>query len=130
MLKKNREVKWKAEAKASFAHIKKIIGEAHVLESPNYLKEFFVFSFAFEHTIAAVLLQKNEEGFEKPITFFSKILRDAELKYYIMEKQAYAMVKELKDFRIYMLHSKIIAYVPISSVKDILVQPDSEGKRG
>jgi hypothetical protein len=47
-----------------------------------------------------------------------------------MEKQAYAMVKELKDFRTYVLHSKIIAYVPNSSVKDILVQPDSDGRRG
>jgi hypothetical protein len=28
------------------------------------------------------------------------------------------------------LHSKIIAYVPTSSVKDILVQSDSDGKRG
>jgi hypothetical protein len=28
------------------------------------------------------------------------------------------------------LHSKIIAYVPTSVVKDILVQPDSDGKRG
>jgi hypothetical protein len=27
-------------------------------------------------------------------------------------------------------HSKVIAYVPTSSVKDILVQPDSDGKRG
>jgi hypothetical protein len=40
------------------------------------------------------------------------------------------MVKALKAFRTYMLHSKIIAYVPTSSVKDILVQPDSDGRRG
>jgi hypothetical protein len=40
------------------------------------------------------------------------------------------MVKALKDFRTYVLHSKIIAYVPTSSVKDILVQSDSDGKRG
>jgi hypothetical protein len=40
------------------------------------------------------------------------------------------MVKELKAFRTYVLHSKIIAYVPTSAVKDILVQPDSDGKRG
>jgi hypothetical protein len=130
MLKKNNEFKWTAEAKASFAHIKKIIGEAPVLASPDYLKEFLIFSFAFEHTIAAVLLQKNEEGFEQPIAFFSKSLRDAELKYDIMEKKAYTMVKALKAFRTYVLHSKIIAYVPTSSVKDILVQPDSDGKRG
>jgi hypothetical protein len=39
-------------------------------------------------------------------------------------------VKVLKAFRTYVLHSRIIAYVPTSSVKDILVQPDSDGKRG
>jgi hypothetical protein len=77
-----------------------------------------------------VLLQKDDEGFECPIAFFRKSLRDAELKYDIIEKQAYAMVKALKAFRTYVLHSKIIAYVPTSAVKDILVQPDSDGKRG
>jgi hypothetical protein len=40
------------------------------------------------------------------------------------------MVKALKAFRTYVLHSKIISYVPTSIVKDILVQPDSDGKRG
>jgi hypothetical protein len=129
MLKKNSEVKWTIEAKASFSHIKKFIAEAPVLVSPDYLKDFLIFSFASEHTIVVVLLQKSEEGFEQPITFFSKRLRDAELKYDIIEKQVYAMVKALKEFRTYVLHSKIIAYVPTSFVKDILVQPDSDGKR-
>jgi hypothetical protein len=52
------------------------------------------------------------------------------LKCDILEKQAYAMVKALKYFRTYVLYSRIIDYVPTSSVKDILVQPDSEKKRG
>jgi hypothetical protein len=130
MLRKNSEVKWIAEAKAFFDHIKKVISEAPVLASLDYRKDFLIFSFSSEHTLAAVLLQKNEEGFEQPIAFFSKSLRDAELKYNIMEKQAYAMVKALKAFRTYVLHSKFIAYVPTSVVKDILVQADSDGKRG
>jgi hypothetical protein len=46
-----------------------------------------------------------------------------------MEKQAYALVKALKAFRIYVLHSKIIAYVPSAVVKDILIQPDLDGRR-
>jgi hypothetical protein len=86
MLKKDSGVNWTTDARASFAHIKKFISKAPVLASPDYLKEFLIFSFSFEHTIAAVLLQKDEEGFERPITFFSKSLRDAELKYDIMEK--------------------------------------------
>jgi hypothetical protein len=40
------------------------------------------------------------------------------------------LVKALKAFRIYVLHSKVIAYVPSASVKDILVQPDMDGRRG
>ena len=95
MLKKDNDVKWTNEATESFEHIKKVIGEAPVLASPNYLKEFLIFSFASEHTITVVLLQKNDEGFEQPIAFFSKSLRDAKLKYDILEKQAYAMVKSL-----------------------------------
>jgi hypothetical protein len=69
------------------------------------------------------------KGLEQPISFFSKALRDAEIKYDIMEKQAYALVKSLKYFRIYVLHSKVIAYVPSASVKDILIQPDIDGRR-
>jgi hypothetical protein len=124
MLKKDSEMKWTAEAKTSFEGVKKSIREALVLASLDYTKEFLIFSFASEHTITAVLLQKNEEGFENPISFFSKSLRDIELRYDILEKQAYAMVKALKSFRTYVLHSRIIAYVPTRSVKDILVQPE------
>jgi hypothetical protein len=130
MLKKDAEIKWTPEAKSSFDRIKQALIEAHVLISPDYSKEFLIFSFASEDTIVVVLLQRNDEGYEQPISFFSKTLRDAELKYDIMEKQAYALVKALKSFRVYVLHSEIIAYVPNSVVKEILVQPDSEGKRG
>jgi hypothetical protein len=129
MLKKNNKVKWKTEAKASFARIKKVISEAPVLASLDYLKDFLIFLFASEHTLVAVLLQKNE-GFEQPIVFFRKSLRYIELRYDIMENKAYAMVKALKVFRTYVLHSKVIAYIPTSSIKYILVQSDSDGKRG
>ena len=86
MLKKDSGVNWMTEARASFAHIKKFISEAPVLASPDYLKDFLIFSFASEYTITAVLLQKDDEGFERSIIFFRKSLRDTELKYDIIEK--------------------------------------------
>ena len=67
---------------------------------------------------------------ENPISFFSRELRDLELKYNVMEKQAYALVKTLKYFRGYVLHSHVIAFVPNYIVKDILSQPDLDGRRG
>eukprot|EP00253_Pinus_taeda_P033990 PITA_33990 len=73
---------------------------------------------------------QKREGVEKPIAFFSRIIRDGALKYNIIEKQALALVKALKDFRVYILHSHILAYVPNAAVKDVLVQADPEGRRG
>ena len=81
-------------------------------------------------TIAVVLLQKNSDGFEHPISFFSRALRDVELKYSPIEKQAYALVKALKAFHIYIVHSKVITFVPNIVFKDVFLQPDIEGKRG
>ena len=69
------------------------------------------------------------KGQEQPIAFFSKALKDAPLKYNIMEKKSFALVKALKDFRVYILYSHIIAFVTNTVVKDILTQ-DPDGKRG
>jgi hypothetical protein len=64
MLKKENEVIWTTEDKASFECINKMIGETPMLAILDYMKEFLIFSFTFEHTIAVMLLQKNGEGFE------------------------------------------------------------------
>ena len=120
MLKKDQEVKWTTEAKNSFEKIKMALTEAPVLVSLDFTREFLTFSFASEDTLVAVLLQKNKEGLEQPIAFFSKTLRNSELKYIILEKKSYCLVKALKFFRIYVLHSKVISYVPNAGVKDVL----------
>jgi hypothetical protein len=129
VLRKGNEVKWTAQSKESFNQIKKALTEAPVLISPNYSKDFMIFFFASFDTVAIFLLQKNDAGLEQPISFFSRALRDAEVKYDIMEKHTYSLVKSLKYFRVYVLHSKIIAYIPSTFVKDILIQPNLDGRR-
>ena len=130
MLKKDSKVKWTVEANQAFEGIKLALTQTPVLTNPQFDREFIIFSFSSQHTIAIVLLQKDDQGNEKPIAFFSKALRDAPLKYQIMEKQAYALVKAIKDFRIYILYSHVIAYVPSPIVKDIFTQENLEGRRG
>lgn len=129
MLRKGSEIKWTEAARKSFDSIKKAIMEAPTLISPDYNMEFHIFSFASEDTLVVVLLQADEEGAEHLVAFFSKSLRDAVLRYDIIEKQAYALIKSLKVFRIYILHSKIIAYVPSASIKYVLTQPNADGRR-
>ena len=80
MLKKDAEIKWTDQERNSFENIKKAIMEAPTLISPNYTKSFYIFSFASYDTVAAVLLQKYNEGLDHPIALFRKTLRDVELK--------------------------------------------------
>ena len=35
----------------------------------------------------------------------------------------------MKTFKIYILHAKVLAYLPSAAVKDVLTQPDIDGKR-
>jgi hypothetical protein len=47
-----------------------------------------------------------------------------------MEKHAFSLVKAIKYFRVYILHSHTIAYVPNAVVKDILTLDNHDGRRG
>jgi hypothetical protein len=88
MLRKDNEIKWGEEARTSFTTIKISLIEAPILVNPNFSKEFLTFTFSSKETIAGVVLQKIIEGYEQPISFFSRALRDVELKYIMLEKHA------------------------------------------
>jgi hypothetical protein len=64
MLKKDTKIKWDIESRQSFEQVKRTLTQAPILISPDITKDFYLFSFASEHTIAALLLQKNNEGYE------------------------------------------------------------------
>ena len=77
LLKKDVEFEWTDEGKYAFKSIKDAISKSPVLISTDYSKEFQIFSFSLEDTIASVLLQKNKEGQEKPIAFMSRSLQNS-----------------------------------------------------
>ena len=108
MLKKGSKIKWDREPSITFQKIKQAIKDAPVLREPNYDKPMHIFSFASFHIFFVMLLQKNEEGYEQPIAFFSKSLQVAKLKYDINEKHAYALVKGVKAFRCYLMGALLL----------------------
>ena len=56
MLRKGNEIKWTTEERKSFEDIKIALTQAPILISPDFNKDFWIYSFASEHTIAGVLL--------------------------------------------------------------------------
>lgn len=62
----------------------------------DFKKDFIIYCYALEHTTSGILLQKNIDNEEVPISFMSVPIKKHELKYSLIEKQAYVVVKAIK----------------------------------
>ena len=69
MIKKDSNFKWTKEKREAFEKIKESISEAPTLRSPNFDNEFILYTFASDHSIAAVLTHKmkKERNFRYPL---------------------------------------------------------------
>ena len=86
MIKKASDFRWHEVEKEDFVRIKRLIAESLALLSPNFRKEFYLYTIASNLSCAVVLMQKNEQGDEVPILFTSSAFQGAELKYPEVDK--------------------------------------------
>jgi hypothetical protein len=130
MIHKDVEFKWDDERKNSFNNIKAAISRAPVLRSPDFNKDFNLYTFASDQSLAAVLTQKDDDNNEAPVSFMSTNLQGVELNYPTIDKQAYAVYKAVKHFRSYILknHTKVI--VPHPAVRSLFTQQEMGERRG
>jgi hypothetical protein len=71
MIKNNFAFQWEEKERESFKNIKEAIVQAPTLTSPDFEKEFILYTYAYNVSYAIVLTQKNTEGFEIPTSFMS-----------------------------------------------------------
>ena len=96
MVKQSVQFKWTDIEKVAFKYIKTTIDQTPSLRSPDFEKDFILYTFASDNSLAAVLMQKGELGDEYPISFMSTGLQWAKLNYVVVEKQSYAIFKATK----------------------------------
>jgi hypothetical protein len=96
---------------------------------PDFLQDFMLYTFSFERPYAVVLTQKNVENNEVPIAFMSSAFKGVELNYPVVDQQAYTIFKAFKNFRSYLLKSRMKIIVPYPAVRNLLVQKELGEKR-
>jgi hypothetical protein len=92
---------WSPEARIAFNKLKKELCSNCVLQLPKDVKTFVVSTDASNNAVGAVLEQEGQ-----PIAFASRLLRSAETKYSVIEKECLALVFAMKQFRHYLLGRK------------------------
>jgi hypothetical protein len=98
LIKKDAQYHWGSTENQSFNAIKKSIINTPSLMSPDFSQDFTLYTFASDRSYATVLTQKNSKKNKVPIAFMSSTFKGAELNYPMVDRQAYAVFKEVKHF--------------------------------
>ena len=88
MVKQSVQFKWTDVEKNAFSNIKTAVAHAPSLKSLDFDKDFIVYTFVSDDSLATVLTQKEDGGDEFPISFICTSLQGAKLNYPGMDKQA------------------------------------------
>jgi hypothetical protein len=129
LIKKDTQYHWGPLENQAFNSLKNAIIDAPSLMSPEFSQDFMLYTFASDRSYAAVLTQKNAENNEVPIAFMSSAFKGVELNYPVVDQQAYTVFKAVKNFRSYLLKSRMKIIVPYPVIRNLLVQKELSEKR-
>ena len=102
------------KANSVFEEIKAWLTSAPVLVLPNFSKIFEVECYAFGVRIGVVLSQEKQ-----PLAYFSEKLNEAKRKYSTYDKEFYALVHALENWRHYVLGAEFILHSDHEALKFI-----------
>jgi hypothetical protein len=86
MIKKDVKFKWTYVEKEAFEMIKVTIVSSPALQILDFTKEFLLYTFASDHSLVALLNQKDQQGNECTIVFMSTGLQGVEINYPPVDK--------------------------------------------
>ena len=107
LLKKGAEFKWSNEADIAFKILKERLTQSPILVPPNFDKPFIIRTDASRSGIEGVIIQKDEEGMEKPLHFVSRALKKTEEKYSVTDIEGTAALYCVRKFKHYILGNKL-----------------------
>lgn len=93
---------WTSECQEAFEKLKGILISPPILAFPNFEKPFVLATDASGVGIGAVLKQKGDDGKERVVAYASRVLDDAERKYFPIERECLALKWACHVFRPYL----------------------------
>ena len=93
---------WTPECQRAFQQVKLMLSCPPVLVMPDFGLPFALTVDASGVGVGAVMSQRQIDGFDHPIAFFSKKLNKHQRNYSTYEKEALALVSSLQHFEVYL----------------------------
>ena len=127
LTEKDREFSWTEECRGSFENFKNLLTMTPILAYPNLTDEFCLDTDASEYAIGAVLSQK-QNGKEKVVAYFSRILTRSERNYCVTRKELLAVVKSIEHFNYYLYGQKFRVRTDHSALQWLMSFREPQGQ--
>src|SRR6187397_537040 len=108
-IKKKTNFEWGDDAEAAFQKLKTHLHSLPRLVSPLPKETLFMYLAVSDHALSAVLLAERD-GTQLPVYFISHVLRNAELRYPMVEKFSLALYMAIKKLKPYFLAHPVVIY--------------------
>ena len=115
---------WTPECDQAAETLKEQITSAPILAFPDFEKTFTLTTDASATAIGAVLSQKQEDGRDHPVSFYSKTLDATQRKWDSCEQELFAIVEAVKHFRCYLMNVRFKIFTDNAACTYILKKPE------
>ena len=93
---------WKEEQEKAFQEAKELLKSPRLLTHYDSTKDLILTCDASSHGVGAILSQRERDGTERPIVYYSRTLSPTEQRYSQLDKEALAIVAGVKKFHQYL----------------------------
>lgn len=128
LTKKGTKFRWTNDAQVAFEQIKSKLLSDVMLKHPNFDEIFYLNTDASVNAVGAALLQKDENGTLRPISYFSYKLKPHEKKWPAIQLEAYAILLAIRHYKVYLYGRKFVILSDCKSL-NYLVKLDSPASR-
>ncbi|KAF1331236.1 Pol protein, partial [Globisporangium splendens] len=123
-LEKDVEWDWTNDVMNAFIDVKESLVRAPVLALPDHTKAFSVVCDASDFAIGCALMQKDDDGHERVVSYQSRLLKAAEKNYPVHDKELLAIKYALLKFRVHLLGATpFVVYTDHASLRTAINSP-------
>ena len=113
---------WTEERNDAWEQLKVQLTSEQVMAYPVLGRPYRLYTDASDKCIGGILCQSDSTGLERPIQYFSKQLKDGQLNWPTVEKEAYAVIFALKKLRPYLQGADFVIITDHKPLKSLFLQ--------
>jgi len=120
---------WDQACQEAYEDIKKYLTKPPVLVAPTSGKSFLLYVKAMDHSLGALLDQKDDDGHEQTIYYLTKTLIGAKSRYNLIEKECLALVFAIQKTRYYLVGQTIHVIFRVNHLRLLMTKLGSLNPR-